>query len=97
MIEINYHPEASAEIEAATAWYMGRSPAAAIRLVEEVDQVMAMIRQFPELQPSYDAKHRFAVLRRFPYSIVYRVDEERLRVMAFAHSSRQSGYWQGRE
>lgn len=96
MIEVRYHPEASAEIEAATAWYMSRSPAAARGLVEELDRAIDMLRQFPELQPSYDAKHRFAVLRRYPYSVIYRVDEDCIRVIAFAHSRRETGYWQDR-
>jgi toxin ParE1/3/4 len=96
MAEISYHPEAEAEIQAATAWYLSRSRQAAIGLVEEVDRIMAMIQQFPDLQPSYDDRHRFAVLRRYPYSVVYRVEGDRIRVIAFAHSRRQAGYWQGR-
>lgn len=96
MAEIRYHPEAEAEIQAATAWYLSRSQAAAVGLVEEVERATAMIQQFPELQPLYDEKHRFAVLRRYPYSIIYRVEGESIRVIAFAHSRRQAGYWQGR-
>ncbi len=57
---------------------------------------MTMIQQFPELQPPYDERHRFAVLRRYPYSVVYRLEGERIRVIAFAHSRRSAGYWQGR-
>jgi plasmid stabilization system protein ParE len=96
MAEISYHPEAEAEIQAATAWYLSRSQAAAIGLVEEIDRTMAMIQQFPELQPAYDERHRFAVLRRYPYSIIYRKGTDRLRVIAFAHPRRRAGYWQGR-
>jgi plasmid stabilization system protein ParE len=96
MAEISYHAEAEAEIQAATAWYLSRSRTAAIGLVEELERITAMIQQFPELQPSYDERHRFAVLRRYPYSLVYRAEGERIRVIAFAHSRRQAGYWQGR-
>lgn len=96
MAEVSYHPEAEAELQAATAWYLSHSQAAAAGLVEEVERTTAMIQQFPELQPLYDDRHRFAVLRRYPYSIIYRVEGERLRVIAFAHSRRQPGYWQGR-
>jgi len=92
MAEISYHPEAEAEIRSAAAWYASRSPAAAVGL----DRVMAMLEQFPELQPLYDDHHRFAVLRRYPYSVVYRVEGDRIRVVAFAHSQRSTGYWQGR-
>jgi toxin ParE1/3/4 len=96
MAEISYHPEAEAEIQAAAAWYLNRSQAAAVGLTEELDRILAMIQQFPELQPPYDDRHRFAVLRRYPYSVVYRVDGERIRVIAFAHSRKSAGYWQGR-
>ena len=96
MAEISYHPEAEAEIQSAAAWYASRSPAAAIGLANELDRVMEMLEQFPELQPLYDDRHRFAVLRRYPYSVVYRVEGDRIRVVAFAHSRRSTGYWQGR-
>lgn len=35
-------------------------------------------------------------LRQFPYTLVYRVQGERLTVMAVAHQSREPGYWLGR-
>jgi plasmid stabilization system protein ParE len=92
MAEISYHPQAEAEIQAAAAWYLSRSQAAAVGLAEELDRVIAMIQQFPELQPPFDERHRFAV----PYSVVYRAEGERIRVIAFAHSWRSAGYWQGR-
>jgi plasmid stabilization system protein ParE len=49
MAEISYHPQAEAEIQAAAAWYLSRSQAAAVGLAEELDRVIAMIQQFPEL------------------------------------------------
>lgn len=90
MVEVSYHPEAEAEIEAAAAWYMSRSQTAAAGLAEELDRVIAMIQQFPELQPAYDARHRFAVLRRYPYSVVYRLEGAypRARVRAFSQAGR---------
>jgi plasmid stabilization system protein ParE len=48
MAEISFHPEAEAEIQAATAWYLSRSQAAAVGLVEEFDRTLAMILQFPD-------------------------------------------------
>jgi plasmid stabilization system protein ParE len=96
MAEVSYHPEAEAEIRAAAAWYLSRSQRAAVGLIEELDRVMVLIQQFPEWQPPYDERHRFAVLRRYPYSVVYRIEGERIRVIAFAHSRRSAGYWQDR-
>ena len=96
MADIIFHPEAQAEYDAAIAWYQARSPRASIRFETEVDRVLGVIASGPETYPSYDADHRFAVLRRFPYSIVYQVQPGQAYIVAVAHSSRSPGYWQGR-
>ena len=58
--------------------------------------MIGLIGTYPEMFPSYDEDHRFAVLRRYPYSLVYQVQQDRIYVVAVAHSSRSAGYWQGR-
>jgi hypothetical protein len=35
-------------------------------------------------------------LKRFPYTLVFRVQESFLRVIAIAHQSRRPAYWAGR-
>ena len=58
--------------------------------------MLGLIGANPDLFPQYDDEHRFAVLKRFPYSVVYRVQPAGIYVIAVAHSSRSPGYWQGR-
>jgi hypothetical protein len=58
--------------------------------------MLAQISSTPEFFPSYDAEHRYAVLRRFPYSIVYQVQPLDVFIVALAHSSRAAAYWRGR-
>jgi plasmid stabilization system protein ParE len=94
--DIVFHPEAQAEYDAAIAWYQARSPRASMRFEAEVGRVLGVIVHGPEMYPNYDADHRFAVLRRFPYSIVYQVQAGQAHIVAVAHSSRSPGYWQGR-
>jgi plasmid stabilization system protein ParE len=91
-----FHPEAQAEYDAALAWYQARSPQAASRFEAEVEHFLGLIETSPELFPSYDDDHRFAVLKRFPYSIVYQVQPGQIYIVAVAHTSRSAGYWQGR-
>jgi plasmid stabilization system protein ParE len=91
-----FHPEAQAEYHAALAWYQARSPGAASRFEAEVERVLGLIGASPEMFPAYDDEHRFTVLRRYPYSIVYQVQPNQVYVVAVAHSSRSAGYWQGR-
>jgi plasmid stabilization system protein ParE len=91
-----FHPEAQAEYQAARAWYQSRSPRAAERFEAEMERVLGLVGTNPDMFPKYDDEHRFAVLRRYPYSVVYQVQPDRVYVIAVAHSSRSAGYWQGR-
>ena len=36
-------------------------------------------------------------LRRFPFSLIYTVMGDQLRILAVAHHSRRPGYWRNRE
>ena len=96
MANVLFHPEAQAEYDAALAWYQARSLPAASRFEAEFERVVGLIGTSPELYPSYDDAHRFAVLRRFPYSVVFQVESGQVYVVAVAHSHRSPGYWQGR-
>lgn len=96
MADVLFHPEAQTEYDEALAWYFARSPNAAKRFETEVDGVLALMSTNPGMFARYDDEHRFAVLRRFPYSVVYQVQTHCVYVVAVAHGSRLPGYWQGR-
>jgi plasmid stabilization system protein ParE len=94
-----YRPAAQAElIEAATRYEL-----AAERLgttfIEAVDAALAVVLSSPErwpLVPRVSPRHRAHryLLKRFPFSIIYRlVGEEELEVLAVAHQRRRPGYW----
>ncbi len=91
-----FHPEAEAEFQAALAWYRSRSARAAARFEAAVEKELGWIGSNPDLCPKYDDAHRYAVLRRFPYSLVFQVQSDRVYIIAVAHSARKAGYWQGR-
>ena len=57
---------------------------------------LSLIEFSPEMFPKYDAELRFAVLRRFPFSVVYHPQPRENLIVAVAHSSRSPGYWQDR-
>ena len=96
MVDVAFHPEARAEYLAARAWYQARSPRAAAKFEAEVEHTLAQIGATPDLYPSYDEEHRFAVLHRFPYSLVYQTQLSEIVIVAVVHASRDAGYWKGR-
>ncbi|MBI3694311.1 MAG: type II toxin-antitoxin system RelE/ParE family toxin [Acidobacteria bacterium] len=88
--------EATAEAQAARRWYAERSQTAADAFMEELDHAIARIEDFPEGWSPHIGGTRRYILRRFPFSIVYRLRGAETEVVAVAHHGRRPGYWKGR-
>lgn len=75
-----------------------RSSAAANSFMEELDQALGRISQFPALGAPYLAGTRRYLFRRFPFFVVYRFLEDvpEIQVFAISHGKRKPGYWKGR-
>jgi plasmid stabilization system protein ParE len=95
-VRIDFHPEATAELENAADWYVGKNPAAAARFAEAVDAALVKIQSTPERFLLVGPNLRACTVERFPYQIVFRVDPHRLYVLAVAHAKRRPGYWRQR-
>jgi toxin ParE1/3/4 len=93
---IEFHPEAQAEYEAALAWYDSRSPIAAARFEAEIERTLDFIRSRADFCPKYDATHRYAMLRRFPYRLIISAEGTAIQILAVVHAGRRPGYWHGR-
>ena len=50
----------------------------------------------PNTWPAFDHGTRRFLLRRFPFSLLYRVELTRLVIVAVAHAHRRPGYWKQR-
>jgi plasmid stabilization system protein ParE len=93
---VEFHPEAIAEAVAAANWYRERSPRAGEAFLFEIDHAVDRIAEAPEAWPPYlYGTHRF-LLRRFPFSVVYRRISNTIQIIALAHGRRRPGYWKGR-
>jgi len=94
--EVRFHPEAQAEYQAALAWYQTRNARASVRFEAELDRVIEGIIANPAMFPAYDDEHRFSMLRRFPFSVVYLAQPGQIEIVAVAHTRRSAGYWRRR-
>jgi len=94
--ELEYLDEAIEEAEAAARWYAERSNFAATGFADEIDSAIAAIEQNPEAWPRYDHGTRHYLLRRYPFSVVYRLEETRILIVAVAHGHRRPEYWKSR-
>jgi plasmid stabilization system protein ParE len=93
MRPIDYLPGARQDYDESFDWYAERSPIAAERFCNAVDAALNRIAADPEQFTLIDKYHRECLVLRFPFRIVYRLDAERVLVVAIAHAKRRPGYW----
>lgn len=91
------HPAAVAELGEAAAFYAEQADKAlGLALVAEFERALALLASNPELGAAWRSGTRRLSLRRFPYSVVYRLSSDTIQVIAIAHQRRRPGYWQKR-
>ncbi len=88
--------EAEQEFDEAFDYYEARRTGLGVDFVEEVQQVLDRIAVLPRLHAVVLADIRKAVVRRFPYCVFYRCEDDRIEVVAVFHSSRDPSVWQRR-
>lgn len=61
-----------------------------------VDACLSAIRQTPEMHAVKFGNYRRALIRRFPYAIIYDYEDGTVTVYGVFHTSRDQGNWQRR-
>ncbi|PYS55032.1 MAG: hypothetical protein DMG13_05545 [Acidobacteria bacterium] len=84
-------PAAAAEIETAYRWYEKEREGLGSEFLEAVEKMVKAIAEDPERFPAIRKDIRRAVLRRFPYSIFYRIVSGHVVVIACFHGKRKFG------
>ncbi len=65
--------------------------------LDEFDRTLERIQRFPKAGSLLSANTRYCRIGRFPYSIIYQIqEEETLLIVAVMHWQRQPLYWQNR-
>jgi hypothetical protein len=99
---IQLHRQAEEELFQAVRWYDDQVSGLGDDLLIEVEHWLDVIPDTPLTWPLWpgarklDPPVRRAVLKRFPFAIAYQALEDRLLVLAFAHTSRRPLYWSNR-
>ena len=94
---VEFAPEVEIDVAAAADWYESRQPGLGVKFVEEIILVCDALAENPLLNcrrhPTKNVRWRYP--DRFPYRIVYEVNEaERcVKVAAVLHAARHDGHW----
>ncbi len=84
------------EMDEAIAFYEKCGPGLGQEFLREVANTVALIEEFPEAWPLVSGQDRACRVKRFPYRLVYFIDEDGIVVLAVAHFKRRLFYWRDR-
>lgn len=95
-MKVDFHPDAEREFIEASRYYETQVPGLGESFIFELEQLKNLLSRYPELGVHIDNNLRRVSFRRFPYSLIYGIEANRVWVVAIAHQHRRPGYWKER-
>ncbi len=93
-MKVSFNPFARQEFAEAAGWYADEAgPLRANDFRNEIQRSLKLISEHPALGTPSAHDTRRLVVHRYPYSIVYRVELDVVRVLAIASQRRRPGFW----
>lgn len=93
---VAFHRAARIEFLAAAARYETQRPNLGTAFIAEIDRCIDEAASAPQRYALIHHQLRRVVARRFPYSVYFRMEHDRIVVLAVFHGRRNPAIWQGR-
>jgi plasmid stabilization system protein ParE len=93
---LSIHEAAEAEINEAADFYDLRNPGLGGVFLNEIQRAIERISGLPDAAPLLRGRVRQRTVYKFPYSLIYSVRTNEIRILAVAHQKRRPFYWRGR-
>ncbi len=93
---LELHESAEEELWETVDYYDARKDRLGKEFARELQRVMQLIRSQPHLFPKVSGEKRKAVLKRFPYLIIFEIVENTVFVLAIFHEKRNPKVWADR-
>jgi hypothetical protein len=94
--EAIFHPEARVEMRQSIDFYEARFEGLGLRFLGAVEETTKRIVTNPEAGARLSGAFRKRIVQGFPFSVIYRVWEDCIYLVAVAHHHRRPGYWRER-
>jgi len=95
-LRIEFRAEARAEFDEACDWYERQRKGLGADFTACVQETLDQISVSPEAHSPVFKDIRRAIVRRFPYSVFYRPEPERIVVLGVFHAKRDPKLWKKR-
>ncbi|MFA5832372.1 MAG: type II toxin-antitoxin system RelE/ParE family toxin [Bacteroidota bacterium] len=94
---VSIHELVESELNDAIDFYESKVKGLGLTFLAEVERATKFIQQFPEASPQILNVIRKKVIRNFPYSIMYSIVGDSVRILSVAHQKRRPYYWHSRK
>ena len=95
-MNVHFLPEAREELAEAVAYYNRKREGLGDEFAQEVQETIQRIVALPRAWSVLAGEVRRCRTNRFPYGVVYVVEDEAVLIVAVMHQHRRPGYWQDR-
>ncbi len=96
MRSVEFHPEAQDEFISAAQFYERQAEGLGLDFIMTVQQAYERLLEAPASGPPFGRRLRRLLVPKFPYGLLYRVEPERIYIIAVMHLHRRPGYWRSR-
>lgn len=95
-MKYKFHPEALQEFSESALYYSDKSLSLGLAFYSEVENTICILTQNPTMFRIIEEDIRRCCTKRFPYGILYTIEEEYILILAVMHFSRNPSYWKHR-
>ena len=96
MSPVHIQSPAVLDIVEAAEHYEEQRPGLGLEFTLEVDAAIGRASEYPEMYEVKEQGARRILVRRFPYSVYYLVEDGGLEIFAVLHQHREPDHWQSR-
>jgi plasmid stabilization system protein ParE len=92
-MRVTLHPAAEQDLQAAAAFYEREgSPIVAARFIAEFKRLATLLLEHPEIGSPRAKGRRGFSMSVFPYTVIYRVNDDDIKILVVKHDSKHPGF-----
>lgn len=95
-MKYSFHPEAESELSHAIDYYEERQENLGYDFSLEVYLTIRKILEYPSAWPVIEGEIRRCLINRFPFGVLYSMEEDEVFILAVMHLHRDPDYWKSR-
>lgn len=95
-INLQFHPEVYEDIKESYDWYENQILGLGDKFIEDLENGYVSIENFPNTWANFQYGFKRYILNKFPYSILYKQNNNIIYIIAIMHNSRKPNFWMNR-